>query len=52
VNLNGLTCIQKFEIPLQVANMTKIEKFKKSSNFQFEIKLELVFTATTTVETR
>jgi hypothetical protein len=31
VNLDGLTCIQKFEVPLQEAIMTK-EKSKKSLN--------------------
>jgi hypothetical protein len=28
MNLDGLTCIKKFEVPLQVANMTKRENSK------------------------
>jgi hypothetical protein len=32
-NLDWLTCIQKFEVPLQVAVRTKKKNSEKSSNF-------------------
>jgi hypothetical protein len=31
VNLDGLTCIQKFEVPLHVANRTKKENQEESN---------------------
>jgi hypothetical protein len=31
INLDLLTCIQKFEVPLQLTNRTKMEISKKSS---------------------
>jgi hypothetical protein len=35
-NLDWLTCIQKFKVPLQVANRTTKEIFSKSSNLNLK----------------
>jgi hypothetical protein len=35
MNLDGLTCIQKFEVPLQVVNMIKMENSQRVK-FEFE----------------
>jgi hypothetical protein len=39
MNLDLLTCIQKFEVPIQVANATSFNKYSKT-RFEFEIEIK------------
>jgi hypothetical protein len=49
MNSHWLTCIQEFEAPLQVVNMTCFPNYSKI-RFEFEFKLKPSFTADYTVE--
>jgi hypothetical protein len=44
VKLYWLTCIQKFEVLLQVAKRAQIEKFQTELKFKFEIHFKYVST--------
>jgi hypothetical protein len=49
VNLDELTCIQKFDVPLEVANMTKKKKSNKIQIWMWN-SLEPGFYCSNTVE--
>jgi hypothetical protein len=49
VILDGITCIQEFEAPIQVANKTWFNNIKKKG-FKFEIELKPRYTVYYTIE--
>jgi hypothetical protein len=46
VNLDGLTCMQKFEVSLQVANGTWFTNIQTRFDFEFKLKPKLHCTCT------
>jgi hypothetical protein len=49
MDLNWLTCMQKFGVPIQVVNMTCFHNYSKK-RFGFKFKLELRYIIDYTIE--